>query len=102
MGQLLDHDQKLSTISEEIKAKAPLIVELIDDSKFLVKIGSFIYSCFTGKTLLDSYMLAPSEKHQPSVIKHVVLQIKTFSEFISLVKSRYKDPINAVSIFLVL
>ena len=42
MGQLLDHDQKFSTISEEIGARAPLIIELTDDSKFLVKIDYFI------------------------------------------------------------
>ena len=90
-GQLLDHDQKISTISEEIRARAPLIIEVIDDSEFLVKIDSFICFCFIGKKLLDSYMLVPSNKHQPGVIKHIVPEIETFSEFIVLVKSRYKD-----------
>ena len=51
MGRLLDHDQKLSTISEEIKAKAPLIIELIDDSKFLVKIDSYILLFYRQGTI---------------------------------------------------
>ena len=40
MGQLLDHDRKFNTINEEIGARTPLTIEVIDDSKFLVKIDS--------------------------------------------------------------
>lgn len=40
MGQLLDHDRKFNTISEEIGVRTPLTIEVIDDSKFLVKIDS--------------------------------------------------------------